>query len=276
MKNLLICTILFLSTIASSQSLEIGVIGGVSFYNGDLSSDKASDYFRVMRPMGGILGRINYHKNFSVRVGLTVGQLYGDDVYGENQYRNLNFKTTLVEGSVIGEWNIFWLRYGKTGLAPYLFGGASVYHFNPKTEFQGQTYKLRDIGTEGQGLQGHNAPYSLTQIAIPFGIGVKIGINESWTLGLEFGARKLFTDYLDDVSSTLLDYQELRKGSGDLAAALSYRTTEVTDEEFTYERGSDYKDWYYMAGFTLSYRFGAGDSGIPKGGSGKNGKCYDF
>ena len=40
------------------------------------------------------------------------------------------------------------------------------------------------------------------QFSIPMGGGVKIAVNESFNIILEYGIRKTFTDYLDDVSTT--------------------------------------------------------------------------
>ena len=43
-------------------------------------------------------------------------------------------------------------------------------------------------------------PYSLWQIAVPFGVGMRFRLSYMWDLKLEAGLRKTFTDYLDDVS----------------------------------------------------------------------------
>jgi hypothetical protein len=42
-------------------------------------------------------------------------------------------------------------------------------------------------------------------VAIPFGIGAKMNVSKKVGIGLEWGPRKTFTDYLDDVSGTYPD-----------------------------------------------------------------------
>ena len=43
-------------------------------------------------------------------------------------------------------------------------------------------------------------PYSSFQPAIPLGFGFKYAVNPKWMVGFEFGVRKMFFDYLDNVS----------------------------------------------------------------------------
>ncbi|HYM92594.1 MAG TPA: hypothetical protein VET23_00510 [Chitinophagaceae bacterium] len=48
-------------------------------------------------------------------------------------------------------------------------------------------------------------PYSLTQLEIPMGFGVKYYVKENMYIGFEILHRKTFTDYIDDVSTTYID-----------------------------------------------------------------------
>jgi len=65
--------------------------------------------------------------------------------------------------------------------------------------------------------------YGLTQLSIPFGGGVKMALSDDINLRLEVGLRKLFTDYLDDVSTTYADEDELRANNGQLAVDYAFR-----------------------------------------------------
>jgi hypothetical protein len=47
--------------------------------------------------------------------------------------------------------------------------------------------------------------YSLTQIEIPMGLGIKYYIKDNMYIGLELLHRKTFTDYLDNTSKTYID-----------------------------------------------------------------------
>jgi hypothetical protein len=50
------------------------------------------------------------------------------------------------------------------------------------------------------GNENKTAEYSNVQVAIPFGGGVKYVLNPKYYLALEFGVRKTFFDYLDNIS----------------------------------------------------------------------------
>jgi hypothetical protein len=73
--------------------------------------------------------------------------------------------------------------------------------------------------------------FSDVQLAIPFGAGVKYVINPLWYLSLEFGMRKTFTDYIDDVSASQRNVKDFQGG-------------------FTYDN-----DRYFFLGLTLTRTF---------------------
>src|SRR5690606_13448162 len=75
---------------------------------------------------------------------------------------------------------------------------------------------LKPLSTEGQGLPQYpdRKPYKLTQFAIPFGAGVKFRVSRNTVLAYEVGLRKIFTDYLDDVSTTYVDQATLLQERG--------------------------------------------------------------
>ena len=79
-------------------------------------------------------------------------------------------------------------------------------------------------------------------------------------IGIDIGARKTNTDYLDDVSTSYPDLQELAENNGMLAAQLSDRTAEFTGVPSQIQEGTQrgnpvYNDWYFMGGVTVAYRF---------------------
>jgi hypothetical protein len=82
------------------------------------------------------------------------------------------------------------------------------------------------LGTEGQFLPnptGNNpAPYKLTQICFPMGVGARFALSRHIDLEIETGFRKTFTDYLDDVSGLYPDLDALR-AQNPVAAILSDR-----------------------------------------------------
>ena len=83
-----------------------------------------------------------------------------------------------------------------------MFAGIGVYRYNPYAYSGGNKVFLQPLSTEGQNIIGYpdRKKYSLTQFAVPFGGGFKFAVSENLRVGIEMGIRKLFTDYLDDVS----------------------------------------------------------------------------
>lgn len=95
--------------------------------------------------------------------------------------------------------------------SPYLFAGASVFYFNPKPK-------------------GAEKNFASVSFAFPFGTGIRFKFSHRFLMGLEWGYRKTFTDYLDDVSTVYPN---------------------------GYQRGdSKNKDWYSIAGINFTIRIG--------------------
>jgi Domain of unknown function (DUF6089) len=279
---LLLFTILILSS-AYSQKVAIGLFGGVSNYMGDLTE---TVFLNETHPSVGAFVKYNANPFVTFRFGITNAPLSGNDQNFQNidaakVTRNLSFKSNLLEAALIVELNLFGYDVEDRRFSPYLFGGVAGFYHNPKALYQGEWIRLQPLGTEGQGttIFTDRKPYSLYQLSIPMGIGFKIGMGSGITLAIEGGARKTFTDYIDDVSKTYVDANVLILENGEMAYNLSNRTGEVNngvplDLGNNDLRGdSSTQDWYMMAGLTISYTLG-----VPmSSGGGRNKKgCYDF
>jgi hypothetical protein len=185
--------------------------------------------------------------------------------------RNLAFETAISEFSVVGEYYLNDLYERR--FSPYVFAGLAAFHFDPYA-YNGTREKifLKPLSTEGQGIAGYpdRKPYRLTQMAIPFGGGVKFAVTEKLRVGLEGSFRKLFTDYLDDVSTTYIDPADLLAARGQLAVDMSYRGDEAANPDPNYPAkgyqrgGADKKDFYYSVGVHLTYRLGSGNSAASR------------
>lgn len=76
-------------------------------------------------------------------------------------------------------------------------------------------------------------------------------------LTYEFGARVLFTDYLDDVSKTYVNTLAFLAGSRPKAAELAYRHTLAPSPNEGDIRGNPKEnDWYFISGLKLLLRLG--------------------
>ncbi|GJM32263.1 MAG: hypothetical protein DHS20C18_12640 [Saprospiraceae bacterium] len=257
----------FLATLGlSAQHFELGLTAGATNYLGDLSKNSKGIVLKSTRAYGGLFGRYNFNNLFALRLGANYGQLTGSDDNANDEAlksRNLSFKTNLLEIGLIGELNLpgFQPYNYDQPFSPYLFGGVAFFHYNPKTEYQGEKVALQPLGTEGQGADERPEVYKLWQLSIPMGVGVKYALTDIWTIGLELGARLAFTDYLDDVSGTYYTYPDLLEANGELAAALGNRTGEFQGSEplivptGTQRGDNNSRDWYFMMGLTVSYNF---------------------
>lgn len=213
----------------AKAQFDIGGFMGTCLYQGDITNN----FIGKANFAGGVNLRYNINPFIAVRAGLSYGRIGGDDKLAktkDRKARNLNFKSPVIEFSLVGEYNIFGYNSGsrrrypgmvKSKWSPYVFGGISYFMFNPTTTYQGQVVNLSAIETE----QGKS--YSLMQVAIPAGIGVKYNFERFWTIGFEMGYRKTFTDYLDDVSGKALDPATTTDVR---ALALSDRSVELTPD----------------------------------------------
>jgi hypothetical protein len=173
------------------------------------------------------------------------------------QLRNLNFKSKVLEWEIGAQYNFFNLN--DRWWTPFAYLGFGFYHFKPYTNnVNGDKVYLQPLSTEGQGFLPGTKNYKLTQLMIPFGIGGEYALNEDMRVGLELGYRKLFTDYLDDVSNVYVDEMALLAARGQTAVDLAYRGDEVGAGHYpaaNSTRGNaDNKDGYFYIGITFTYR----------------------
>lgn len=257
--------ILFLSILSFSQTSDIGVTIGTSYYVGDLNP---SGHFIFLRPAGGIIYRYNFNPRYSFKGNIIYGELFADDAQAKQDYqikRNLSFISPLMEVSGQIEFNFFPFVSGdpdKYLYSPYIFAGISNFTINPKAEYNGKFYELHSLSTEGQGLTAYpdKKLYSLSQVSFPFGAGIKFNIIKNFSFAVEWGLRKSFTDYIDDVSTVYVDPEDIRAEKGPVAAALSDRSVsdQNTESNIGKQRGnSATKDWYSYTGLIITYNIGA-------------------
>ena len=223
-KGFLVLIALFLLVGLSAQKgWEIGGWAGGSMYFGDLNTD-----FNLSTP--GFGGGIMFRRNFNDRLCLKASGNYvflrADDANSDNIFeraRNLSFQSNVLDFTTQFEFNFLPYVHGDPEhfFTPYVYAGITVFSFNPKTEFNGELVELRPLGTEGQ-FKGEE--YFAVQGGFAYGIGLKLDLNERWSLNFDLNGRYLFTDYLDDVSTVYPDKRQLLRSRGELAVALSDRS----------------------------------------------------
>jgi hypothetical protein len=272
---LLLLTIIS-SVICSAQNLHLNLFAGIANYQGDLQGKRIT--LNQSQPAFGLGASYDLTNKFIARAGFMYGKVGGTDQKNTSakgiEFRNLSFKSTIMEFHLGVEYNLFDLSYRD--ITPYAFAGAAVYHFNPYTrDAAGNKTFLKPLSTEGQGLSQYpdRKPYNLTQFAVPFGVGVKVYMSERLQLGIELGLRKLFTDHLDDVSTNYVDSATLAAARGPKAVELAYRGDEVSGgpgypADGAQRGNSKYKDWYYFSGLRVIYTINTGKNKNGNNGTG--------
>lgn len=251
--------LLGLSTLSAQKTGEFGVFLGGSFYLGDLNPN---GFFKFTQPAFGAIYRYNINNRFSARLSGLIGTVEAFDnqsPYAFQQQRNLNFKSPIDELSGQFEFNFFEYEIGnpKFNFSPYIFGGFGFFRMNPQGEINGSWVALQPLHTEGQDTRFNpDAPYHLIQPCIPFGIGIKLSIFPTVCMSIEWGMRKTFTGYIDDVSGTYPVPSQLAAQQGPNAAvalALSNRSSVPSNQLVGTERGDGKDDWYSFAGIIISF-----------------------
>ncbi len=284
---LLICFSVATQAQSFKPSTELGVFMGTSYYIGDLNEN----HFELAQPALGLIYRNNLNRRFTLKASAWSGELRGNDklnnVDTAKINRNLHFRSPIMELSGQIEFNFFEYETGNNRypFSPFIFTGISFFKHNPQARrydtenpFDRDGYgtnnewvELQPLGTEGQNSAHYpqKDPYTLTQIAIPLGVGIKWSLGEKFSLVAEYGMRKTFTDYLDDVGGTYADPQYLAMEDM-IAAQLSDRTIALQDfltnnptaDITVWSQNTDkqranpngWNDWYTFAGITLSFK----------------------
>ena len=256
----------------------LGELGGADQIGTDYFKDLELNQTRLAISAG---VRYKLTQMFALNTHLSYGKISGDDALTKEffrNYRNLNFKSNIYEINTNLEFSFIreqvGARYrlrgvrGQRGfeMSAYGFVGIGLFYFDPKGQIDGEWVKLRPLNTEGQGLTSTRKKYSNFQLAIPIGIGFKYSFDRRWGIGLEYGIRKTFTDYMDDASKTYYDNGDLFLQKGALSAAMADKSS----KDFPYitaageQRGDPRdKDAYMFAVISINYKLRTGRSAFP-------------
>lgn len=245
----------------AGQVNELGLTVGATYYIGDLNPYR--HYPKDTKLAGGIVFRHNLTDRYALRIQGLYGTLQAFDSDSPDslqQLRNLHFRAPLFEASLLLEINFFKYRSkGKDAKkwTPFVFGGLAYFRASPKAQLDDTWYDLQQLGTEGQSTTQGDKLYPVDHMAIPFGAGLKLNAGRI-DFQLEWGMRRTWTDYIDDVSGTYFDNDLLAFENGPLAAALADRSG-LEDRIPGYSntgraRGdANTRDWYVYSGLTITY-----------------------
>ncbi len=255
---------LMAATLPAQRTYSVSAGLGTSYYYGDLT-----DGFNnlLIRPAFSLMGTKYLTPQLGFRAGITQGYIGASDSLAKDNdrvVRGLSFRSPITElsGVMVFEFTrdknfgVPWQKR-KKHLTPYVYGGISMFHFNPKAKLNGVWYKLQPLGTEGQFIKdgGYPAPYARVQMSVPFGGGIGIRLAPQLGMNLELGYRTTFTDYLDDVSTRYPDFDALLTSNGPVAVALSASPYFQSSPQV--RRGNPgAKDSYFFTMITATYYLG--------------------
>jgi hypothetical protein len=257
----LVFSLFFLQAASQSFDLErfhLGLGTGLTNYYGDLEQ---SEILLRTKTFGvGGYASYNFFSNFNLRAGFNFGKVSAFDSKNKNPSyikRNLSFYTNIQEVNLLLEFSIF--NINRFNISPYVFGGIAGFHFNPYSyDMSNKKTYLQPLGTEGQNnpsISGKK-PYSLFQLSLPFGGGIRYDISSLFIVGVEVGWRRLFTDYLDDVGGPYADPSSFTSSK---SYEMAFRTPEIDPLEAystSLKRGDpSNNDWYAFYNLTLSMNF---------------------
>ena len=258
---LLFCCLSFITQAQRSTALsrsELGCMIGGTYYLGDMNQFRQ---FYKTQLAGGLLYRFNLNSRLSLRGNFIYGNIKGDDADSKSDLlknRNLNFTSSIFELSGGIEFSYFPFEIGHSrykGTA-YILTSIGMFHMNPMTQYNGEKVALQPLGTEGQGTSlSNHKNYGLNQLCIPLGIGAKMTLGKWVCINAEFGLRKTFTDYIDDIhADSYVDPTILAAESGPISADLSNRS--VDGSRYGKRGTSSSKDWYVFSGVSVSVKLG--------------------
>ena len=269
---------------------EIFFGGGATNFLGDLGganqigTNGLRDFnFPAIRPCFEVGYRYRTTRETAVKGNLIYGVLSGNDKYTKEPFRhnrNCNFRSPVIELSGQFEYSIVQEKQGhkytlrgikglrNLQITSYVFAGFGVIYFDPHGEWNGTWYNLKPLCTEGEGMIPTRKNYSLVQVVIPVGIGFKYALSKKWSIGIEYGIRKTFTDYIDDVSKTYFDPNYLMQTKGPIAVHFANPTINALPPNVTaagQQRGDPTdKDSYMFAFISFYYKIKKGFLSLPK------------
>lgn len=272
------------------------VYSGIGFslnalnYYGDLSPlpSKFSTDISFTKPGFGLSFFHRFGPRYTLVGQFMYGTLKGSDAESAKgsdgsfrKERNLSFRNRIKELSVTAYFDLFennGTYISRVKWTPYVFIGLAAFLHNPQAQapktyldgtpdpYAGKWVNLQPLGTEGQHANllstdvNHGIkPYSLLQVAIPFGFGARFRINEVLDFWADIGFRYTFTDYLDDVSRNYVDLGVFDPsgtftGKNQLAQAMSYRSNELNPSNTVSYVGRDGKTYNVINGYGSEFK----------------------
>jgi len=210
-------SVFFMNAFAQAPSTrELGIsLGGIN-YKGEIAPKYR---FGNNQPAVMVFYRRDISSPVTLRASGLLGGVAATDNYFKlplNQFRQARLRGTLIELAGGMEYNFmdYYDLRRRIRWTPYFFLNVAGYYVKTKTE----------SSTVGNIINKEDSFFSFS---IPIGAGIKYALSKHWNLGLEIGARKIFTDSFDNLDKAT-------------------PTTLANPHN---------NDWYFYNGISISYTF---------------------
>lgn len=181
----------------SKAQFEVGLLAGVCNYQGDLT-DPTFVKLQVQPTFGAFL-RYTPQRFITIRGNYIQGKLKASDLQSPTpgtRYRGVTLESTIREFSAVGEFNFLGnsnennFELGSVLFNPYVYAGLGFVSTDgtPVAPADTRPYPFPEDGAKS------------VLATFPVGLGVKVQFGDHVSVGLDFGVRMTFSDYLDGVS----------------------------------------------------------------------------
>lgn len=301
-KTLCLAAISFIlqtGSLEAQSKFEYGFTYGPSNFLGDLGGNagKGGTFLKdnmvsLTRFMTGFYVGYRPLEFVNFKISLNAGKVEGADslIKGNGgleearKSRNQHFRSAITEATLTAEiypTTIFEYDPGDVmhKIRPYVVLGVGLFHFNPQAQYVNtdgsKTWvDLKPLRTEGQGMAKfpNKKEYDLTQINLPYGIGLKYFVSDKFAISFEIVNRKTFTDYIDDVSTNYISNEDFYEHFGQNSAQAQMAIQMANKSAFA--NGGNYRagfgigskrgtptrnDAYYSSSVKVSIRLGRSD-----------------
>ena len=193
----------------STGKYEFGAQAGVFAYQGDLSPSPIGSY-KTLRPAIGISAARRLGDRYSIRLGLNLGRIAGDEgkykTPAWRQERNLRFSTPVTELAGHFIWKPFGDAARVGAWTPYaaLGGGLALLRIRPDASGVNGIFASSETGSIAAQLAADMArPKPRIMPSLQMGAGIRYQFRPQWALQAETSYRYLPTDYLDGFSKAV-------------------------------------------------------------------------
>ncbi len=244
----------------TSKFWEAGIYAGNALYWGDLVTTTLGFSLTNARPAIGLRGRYHFTDNLQINILANYMVIAGTDdkqtVLGKQRgtgyERGLSFRTYIFDIGATLELDLLKYRTVKT-FVPSVFAGIDFFNFTPTAQLDGKWYKLRPVGTEGQTING-SGPYQKWSAGIPVGASIKRHFGQKNLLALSYTYNKIFTDYLDDVSTGFYPEAEALKAANPDLGETAVLLSNPNKQEGRRSSSAKFDGFGYW-GFTWTHKF---------------------